>query len=215
MVWGTFSGSGKADLVVMEGKQNIRYINVLDSFMNRLDTNNAIFQQDNATIHTSKLTKDWFKTKNIQVLDWPIKSPDLNPIENLWGILSRRVYKNKHQFEDRETLKSCIKLYWNEIPSETLRTLIDSIQNKCVEVLQLKGNKCKFWILYNFAVKNKFSKPSYTYFHPQKRFFLNNFFLRKVVIKYNWICILIPIGSRYHTQIFRGICAVIRKLLAI
>ena len=43
--------------------------------MNRLDTNNAIFQLDNANIHTSKLTKDWFKTKNIEVLDRPIKSP--------------------------------------------------------------------------------------------------------------------------------------------
>ena len=95
--------------------------------MNRLDTNNAIFQQDNVTMHTSKLMKDWFKTKYLEVLDWPTKSPDLNPIENLWEILSRSVYKNKCQFEDRETLKSCIKQYWNEIPSETLRKLIDSI----------------------------------------------------------------------------------------
>ena len=75
-------------------------------------------------------------------MDWSTKSPDLNSIENLWGILSRRVYKNKLQFEDRKTLKSCIKQYWNEIPSETLRKLIDSMQNRCV--LLLKGNKCKY-----------------------------------------------------------------------
>ena len=56
------------------------------------------FKQDNAAIHTFKLTKDWFKTKNIEVFDWPTKSPDLNPIESLWGILSR-VYKNKRQLE--------------------------------------------------------------------------------------------------------------------
>lgn len=77
-------------------------------------------------------------------MDWPTKSPDLNLIENLWGILSRRVYKNKDQFEDSETLKSCIKQYWNEISSETPRKLIDSIQNRCVELLQLRGNKCKY-----------------------------------------------------------------------
>ena len=60
--------------------------------MNHLDTNNAIFQRDNAAIRTSKLTKDWFKIrKNIEVLDWPTKSTDLNPKENLWRILSRRV----------------------------------------------------------------------------------------------------------------------------
>ena len=51
-------------------------------FLNRLDTN-AIFQQDNAAIHISKLTKDWFKIKNIEVFGWPTKSPDLNLRENL------------------------------------------------------------------------------------------------------------------------------------
>ena len=70
MVWGAFSVSEKADLVVMEGNQNPgRYINVLEKslfpFMNCLDTNKSIFQQDNAAIHTFKLTKDWFRTKNI------------------------------------------------------------------------------------------------------------------------------------------------------
>ena len=115
-------------------------------------------------------------------MDWSTKSLDLNPIENLWGILSRRVNKNKCQFEDRETLKLCIKQYWNEIPSETLRKLIDSIQNNWVKVLQLKGNKCESWILYDVAVKYKFSKLSYTYFHPWKSIFLN-FFWWEVVIK--------------------------------
>ena len=112
-------------------------------FMNRLDTNNAIFNRTTQPYIFLSSQKICLKQKNIEVLDWSTKSPDLNLIQNLWGILSRRVYKNKHQFEDRETLKSCIK-HWNEIPSETLRKLIDSMQNKCVEVLQLKGNICKY-----------------------------------------------------------------------
>ena len=63
MAWGGFSAFGKADLVVMERKQNSDpYINGLEK---KSFTNNAIFQQDNAAIHTSKLIKDWFKTKKI------------------------------------------------------------------------------------------------------------------------------------------------------
>ena len=167
-IWkGWFSSDGK--------ETKSWYINVLEKrlfpFINHQDTNNAIFQQDNEAIYNSNVKKDWFKTKNIQVLDWPTKSPDLNQRENLWGILSRRVYKNKRQFEVRETLKSCIKPHWNEIPSETLRKLIDSMQNTSVKVLQLKGNKCKYWVLNNFAFKYKFSKLSNTYFHPRKLIF--------------------------------------------
>ena len=56
----------------MVGKQNYAwYINVLEKvlpFINRLGSNNTIFQQNNTAIHTSKLTKNWFKTKNIE--DW-------------------------------------------------------------------------------------------------------------------------------------------------
>ena len=105
------------------------------------------------------------------------------------GILSRRVYKNKRPFENRETLKSCIKQYWNEIPSETLRKRIASIQKKCLEVLQEKVNKCKYWIVYNFAVKYKFSKLSYSYFYKHIfRYNFLNFFRWKVVIK----CIQLP-----------------------
>ena len=52
--------------------------------MNHLDSNNAIFQQDNTAIHTSKFTKDWFKTKNIEVLDWPTKSPNRKLVGNFF-----------------------------------------------------------------------------------------------------------------------------------
>lgn len=82
--------------------------------INRLDKNNAIFQQDNGDIHTSKLTKDSLKQKKkqMEVLDWPTKSPHLNPRKNMCGLLLISVYKNKRQFEHRENLNVCIKQNW-------------------------------------------------------------------------------------------------------
>ena len=53
----------------------------------------CIFQQDLAPCHTSKKMRTFFEEKDVTILDWPANSLDLNPIENLWAIIKRRIEK--------------------------------------------------------------------------------------------------------------------------
>lgn len=55
---------------------------------------------------------DWFEQHRVDVLARPTRSPDQNPIENLWRILKKNVYANERQFKDIEYPKQAIKEAW-------------------------------------------------------------------------------------------------------
>ena len=110
-----------------------------------MDKQRIIFQHDNYPKHTALSVKKWLSNQEFNVLDWPAQSPDLNPIENLWAILKQRLYRNydrppRGMIEHWERIKET----WYKINKEECQKVIDTISDRCRQVIAKKG----YWIDY-------------------------------------------------------------------
>ena len=92
--------------------------------------------QDNAPPHRSLSTKHFLEANEVETFAWPPYSPDLNPIENLWGWLVRKVYSNGKQFNSINDLKREIVLRWSEVPIELTKKLVASVRDRLIKVIQ-------------------------------------------------------------------------------
>lgn len=148
MVWGCFSASGRGSLYFLAPGTTVNadvYIEILSSKVpNSLMLSNCtLFQQDSAPAHTAKKVRNWMTNKRIEVLEWPGNSPDLNPIENLWMLLKRKV--KIHQPKNMQELIFYIKRVWClEINTTLCKSLVDSMPRRINKVLASKGYATKY-----------------------------------------------------------------------
>lgn len=145
MVWGAFNSEGTVDVAFVSSKMNSsEYQRVLENnllpYIRRFSRKKLVYQQDNASVHISKSTQNWFLSKKINVMKWPACSPDLNPMENLWGFIVRHIYQNNRQFQSVSELKTAIFEAWRNIDYAYINNLIASMPNRIFSVIKNNGN---------------------------------------------------------------------------
>lgn len=149
-VWGCFSAYGIGNIVNIVGNMNAaQYISILD---NNLDDSVRkafpfkhfpyVFQHDNDPKHKAVSTKEHLKMYEITTMVWPSNSPDLNPIENLWAIIERKI-ANRHCNTEIELFET-VKKAWESLDTQLLMKLINSMHDRCVEVIKNNGYMTKY-----------------------------------------------------------------------
>ena len=142
MVWAGFSAHHRTPLHHVQGNLNgQRY---RDEILRPLVVpalqqigQQAVLQDDNARPHCARVVNTFLQQAGVNRMDWPACSPDLNPIENLWGPLGAASCAEPSACADPAAAAGHAAV--RVIPQHQLRRLTNSMRRRCAECIANRG----------------------------------------------------------------------------
>ncbi|GFV86855.1 transposable element Tcb2 transposase [Trichonephila clavipes] len=98
-----------------------------------------VFMDDNATCHRTLAVQDCLDSEGFQRLVWPARSPDLNPIENMWDALGRQVAGQNYPPTKKNTLIRALTEEWDKLPQQLLDNVVQSMVRRVECCITLHG----------------------------------------------------------------------------
>jgi transposase len=163
MIWACFCGKKVGPILTFaedETVQEEEYMDALfDGLLSFVDDLKAespqtswIFMQDNAPCHKTQDILALLQESQIEVMEWPGQSPDLNPIENLWTDLKARFHQRwslmfSKPSQSRDNLHRCRELVqevWHASSEELIDKLVKSMPRRVEQVFKAKGGSTKY-----------------------------------------------------------------------
>ena len=145
MVWGGIGVNYRSPLIQCSKSVNsAEYQEILErsDMFGEMDARygrgNWTLMQDGAPCHLSRATLNWLDEKHVcTVPGWPPNSPDLNPIEQVWGIM--KVLLRKQPPQTNTELYSRLCEVWSSISEEQINKMVSSFTERCRMVLAVNG----------------------------------------------------------------------------
>ena len=108
---------------------------------------------DRYPAHTSKQTQTWMDQHNLQTVVLPPKSPDLNPIENVWGIISREIFEGTQTYNSAESLMAAVQAAWDrvQLDSRLRRRLVGSMPER-LRAVKAAWSRCMYGLSVFFVL---------------------------------------------------------------
>ncbi|GFX45564.1 transposable element Tc3 transposase [Trichonephila clavipes] len=145
LVWAGISLGGHTDLHVFHGGTvtGLRYrYEILDPYVRPYAAaigNDFILMDDNAQPHRARIVEEYLEDHGLERMEWPARSPDLNPIEHLWDYLGREVAALNPPPRLLHELKQGLLCVWSSLPIPVSDNLINSMGNRCRQCIQVRG----------------------------------------------------------------------------
>ena len=146
MIWAGISFHTKTPAVVINGNLTAR--KYCDDILNPVAVPHILanrgmqLMQDGATSHTARLTQTYLARNRVNILPWPSRSPDLNPIEHLWDLLDRAI--RGYNMRNRNELQQTLISEWNRIQQNTIQRYIVSMRSRCLAVIRAGGGHTRY-----------------------------------------------------------------------
>jgi len=146
-VWGGICYNGKTPLVKIDQGLRLKASDYQEIIRESLPDIQALYpkrakavmMQDGAPCHRARSTLKALQEMGIRVLqDWPAQSPDLNPIENLWGTMQEKLYERDLTTVDE--LWAALQEEWDKLTLQDIRPYIDSMPRRLKQVIERNGN---------------------------------------------------------------------------
>ncbi|GFX69275.1 transposable element Tcb2 transposase [Trichonephila clavipes] len=99
-----------------------------------------LFMDDNAPCYRTVAAEQLLESEDIEHMDWPARSPDLNPIEHVWDFLGRRVAAHTLPPVTIRELRLALQDEWAAMPQQLIDTLILSMGRRCENCLAVRGD---------------------------------------------------------------------------
>lgn len=158
MIWACIMWNCKGPVVALEfpggrggGMNSDRYQTqvlepVLSEFYTRktLELGRVFFQQDGARCHTSKATMRYLDREGIMLFPHPSKSPDLNPIENLWWELKKNLRNRRRTPTSIDELTQAVREEWDALTLEDVNKYVSTMPKRAAAVLAAHGGNTRY-----------------------------------------------------------------------
>ncbi|GFX62606.1 transposable element Tcb1 transposase [Trichonephila clavipes] len=103
-----------------------------------------VLMDDNARPHRADIIDGYLESEEIARMAWPVYSPDLNPIENLWDALGRAVSSRFPPPATLTELEIALQEEWQLLNSAVVDHLIESMVRRCKLCIQMRGDRIPY-----------------------------------------------------------------------